>query len=374
MKKSIILVGPIPPPFHGVTISTQRLLSSDLGKMFNLIHLNTSDHRDVDNIGRIDLTNVWLAIKSYFILAYYCLKYRPDVVYIPISQSLVGYARDAFYIIIPKLFSKSKIVIHLRGGYFGTFYDDSNILFKVIINNTMRFVDRAIVLGKCFKPIFYRWFKEEKIDVVPNGTDINIDVSQKFKNKKERHLTVTFMSSLIRSKGVVDFVLAALKVVKQHPKTEFIVAGEWWNQEAELKSEVENILAGEENNGNIRFLGLVTGDAKVSLLKETDIFVLPTYYPFEGQPNSIIEAMAAGCPVISTDHATIPETVINGETGYIIPKQDPQKLVEAITYLIENRDVLKSMASKSFERYQNCYTAERSNQLLINSLQRVLES
>jgi glycosyltransferase involved in cell wall biosynthesis len=295
-------------------------------------------------------------------------------VYIPISQSLLGYARDAFYIIIPKFLSKSKIVIHLRGGYFGTFYDDSNILFKAFINNTMRFVDRAIVLGKCFKPIFYRWFKEERIDVVPNGTDMNIDVSQKFQNKKERHLTVTFMSSLIRSKGVMDFVLAALKVAKQYPKTEFIVAGEWWNQEAGLKSEVENILAREENNGNIRFLGLVTGDAKGSLLKETDIFVLPTYYPFEGQPNSIIEAMAAGCPVISTNHATIPETVINGETGYIVPKQNPQKLAEAITYLIENRDVFKSMASKSFERYQNCYTAERSNQLLINSLQRVLES
>jgi glycosyltransferase involved in cell wall biosynthesis len=118
----------------------------------------------------------------------------------------------------------------------------------------------------------------------------------------------------------------------------------------------------------------VTGQAKWGLLEKTDIFVLPTYYPFEGQPNSIIESMAAGCAVISTNHAAIPETVINGENGVIVPKHDPQKLAGSITYLIENRDVLKSMASKSFERYQNFYTTEKSNQLLINSLQRALES
>ena len=102
-QKTIILVGPLPPPIHGVTISTERLLNSELSKKFKLIHLDTSDHRTVDNIGAFDFTNIWLALKSYFVLIYYCLKYRPKIVYIPISQTYLGFMRDSFYIMAPRI-------------------------------------------------------------------------------------------------------------------------------------------------------------------------------------------------------------------------------------------------------------------------------
>lgn len=373
MKNKLIIVGPVPPPVHGVTIFMETLLKSGLKKKFNIIHLDTSDHRDISNIGAIDCINLWLALKSYLKLLFYCFKYKPEIVYVPISQSWLGYARDAFYIVAPKLVCKSKIIIHLHGGYFGIFYNRSNMLVKAFIDFTMRFADRAIVLGECLKSIFGKWFRPEMIDVVPNGTNIKInDVEEKFQRRNPRYLTVTFMSSLLRSKGIIDFILAAKLVIKQYPNTDFVIAGEWWNQEPELEDEVMSLIAKDDADSMIKFLGLVVGDKKKTLLKKTDIFVLPTYYPFEGQPIAIIEAMVAGCAVISTNLATIPEIVLHGETGLIVPPKNPQKLAEAIGYLIKNRDILRSMCKNSYERYKKFYTAERNAELLTKSLMKAL--
>jgi glycosyltransferase involved in cell wall biosynthesis len=82
--------------------------------------------------------------------------------------------------------------------------------------------------------------------------------------------------------------------------------------------------------------------------------------------------MAAGCPVISTNHAAIPETVINGETGLIVPKRDPQSLANAISFFVNNNKMLKKMRKKSYRRYKKLYTAEKSNSILIKSFSRVL--
>ena len=65
-------------------------------------------------------------------------------------------------------------------------------------------------------------------------------------------------------------------------------------------------------------------------LQVADVFVLPTFYPFEGQPLVLLEALAAGVPVVSTFHAGIPETVRNEKEGLLVPANDPPALAGAI--------------------------------------------
>jgi len=120
--KKVILIGPVPPPMHGVTLAIKSILNSNVNKHFNLIHLDTSDHRDATNIGKIDFINLGLAFKNLLTLISYCLKYRPDLIYVHISQTWIGYARDGLFILIGKWLSSSKVLIHLDGGYFGQFY------------------------------------------------------------------------------------------------------------------------------------------------------------------------------------------------------------------------------------------------------------
>ena len=78
----------------------------------------------------------------------------------------------------------------------------------------------------------------------------------------------------------------------------------------------------------------------------------------EGHPWVIVEAMASGLPIITTDQGCIKESVIDGENGFIIPKRDPDSIAEKIIYLIENPDVRERMGQKSRQLYEANLTEE----------------
>jgi glycosyltransferase involved in cell wall biosynthesis len=369
-KPSVILVGPLPPPIHGVTISTERLLSSPLREKLDLRHLDTSDHRSMETVGALDIRNVTLGLASYWDLLRLCLARRPDAVYVPISQTALGFLRDSVYLLLPKLFGAA-IVIHLRGGHFGRFYAGTNALMRWYIDLSMRCVERVIVLGQVFKPIFAAWIDDGHIDVVPNGTDLVIEgVAEKLRQPNRGPLTVTYLSNLVPTKGIEEFVRMALDLAATEPEVAFLVAGDWLQPNTTAERTVKGLLAGGADR--IRFLGEVRGAAKAALLARTDIYVLPTYYPFEGQPNAIVEAMAAGCAVVSTDHAAIPETVLDGETGIIVPQRDVAALTQAVRRLCRDRDALWAMAKASYARYREGYTGDQSSDRVGASILRAI--
>lgn len=369
-KPSVILVGPLPPPIHGVTISTQRLLSSPLREKLDLRHLDTSDHRSMETVGAVDIRNVTLGLASYWDLLRLCLAKRPDAVYVPISQTALGFLRDSVYLLLPRLFGAA-IVIHLRGGHFGRFYAGTNALMRWYIDLSMRCVERVIVLGQVFKPIFAAWIDDGHIDVVPNGTDLVIEgVAEKLRQPNRGPLTVTYLSNLVPTKGIEEFVRMALDLAATEPEVAFLVAGDWLQPNTTAERTVKGLLTGAGDR--IRFLGEVRGVAKAALLARTDIYVLPTYYPFEGQPNAIVEAMAAGCAVVSTDHAAIPETVLDGETGIIVPQRDVAALTQAVRRLCRDRDALWAMAKASYARYREGYTGDQSSDRVGASILRAI--
>lgn len=370
-KPVLVLVGPVPPPVHGVTISTRRLLESSLSDGFDVVHLDTSDHRTTTNIGALDFTNIYLGLKSYVQLIAYCLRFRPDVVYIPVSQTSLGFVRDSGFVILPKLLGNAKVVIHLRGGYFGHFYDAAPRAIRLYVDVVMRLVDRVIVLGEVFRPIFHRWIADDRIDVLPNGTDLAVpDVETKFGRNDSGPITVAYMSNLIPSKGILEFIHAAAEVAAKRDDVVFKVAGGWWGDDPAFRMEVERAILAGHLEGKLRMLGPVEGGDKIRLLFETDVFVLPTYYPFEGHPNAIVEAMAAGCVVIATDHAAIPDTVIDGETGFIVPPRTVGPVRDAIDLLAGDRALLRKLAAASHRRFRRLYTVDRNVEGLATSLLR----
>src|SRR5262249_37926989 len=157
------------PPVHGVTVAIERVLRAGGLDAFELVHLDTSDPREATTVGRHDFRNYWLALKSYVALFKLLRAHRPAVVYVPISQSFVGYARDALYFVVTRVASSAVIVIHLHGGHFLDLYEQSGGAARALIDLTMRLPVRAIVLSDVFRGIFSRWFPDSSIDVVPNG-------------------------------------------------------------------------------------------------------------------------------------------------------------------------------------------------------------
>jgi len=348
----ILLIGAIPPPFHGVTIYNKILLDSKISDFFSVNHLDISDHRNLDNLGKIDIINIFLSFKNFFSLFKSLLKYKPHLVYLPISQN-VAFLRDGIFILVIKLFSKSKIIVHLHGSYFKNCYDKSNFIFKKFVDYTLPRVDSAIVYSRSLKHIISKWVNN--IEFVPIGTTFKTSIS----NRNNKEIITGYIGSLTRSKGIEDLVKAANIVLKKYRNIKFKIAGSWRKQEEEIKNKILCFIDENKIDNDIELLGFIPDDSKERFLVNTDIFVFPSWN--EGQPLAILEAMAAGCPVIAMkDVGAIPDTVIDGKTGILVEKQSPEEIAEAIIFLIENPDIRVKMGLTARKRFNENYTIDKN--------------
>lgn len=189
----------------------------------------------------------------------------------------------------------------------------------------------AIVLSKSLKKIFEGMIDDDKIFVVENCVDdqyllTNQEIEEKLaalENKKVLH--ALWLSNLIRSKGY-PFVLEMAKTEKERvdaggeKRFHFDFAGKFF--EDSEKEYFDSYVKENKLEGYITYHGIVGGESKRNLLKECYIFVLPTRYPNEGQPISILEAMGNGMFIITTDHAGIPDIVEDEVNGIVIKKKE----------------------------------------------------
>jgi glycosyltransferase involved in cell wall biosynthesis len=374
MKEArIILIGGVPPPYHGVTQYTYNLLHSAVDEAFEVWHLDTSDHRSVDNLSRLDPINVILALKNLARLVVLLLKSKPHLVYLPVSVTPLPYLRDGLFILCTALFSKAKVVVHLHGGRFfrEEFYGKANTLIRVFIRWTMRNTHSAIVLGESLTSVFHGLARHTA--VVPNGSTFRPTRQREAVKRSNSSLQVGYLGNLFEAKGILDVLEAARTVVKHHPSVTFAFAGAWWNQEPQTK---EKAISFVERNGlrqRVSFLGVIFDQAKEQFLFETDIFVFPSWN--EGLPLVILEAMAAGCPVISTrDVGAIPDVVKDGITGMLVEKKNPDQIAAAICRLVESPDLRERMGKAGKERYEKYYTMERNINQMIAVFRSVLQS
>ena len=364
-KYKIIIIGSTPPPHHGSNIYSQNLLNSKIKEEFEVFHLDTSDHRNLDNLSKLDFINVYLAVKNIAELVWILIKIRPELVYIPPAASFLPYFRDGLFILSASFFSHAKIVIHMhRGNFFrGEFYEKSNSLVRFFIRWTLNKVDIAIVLGKSLESIFYGLVKY--IVVVPNGTDFDPFNNRKYVTKPEKkEIIASYLGNLFERKGVLDLLQAAKTVLDKHKNVKFRFAGPWTQQESWTKSRVFSFIY--ENNllSKVEFIGTVLNKDKEKFLLDTDIFVFPSW--FEGLPQVILEAMAAGCPVISTkDVGAIPEVVVDGVSGILVEKQNPKQIADAIIKLIKDPGLRKKMGEASRKRFKRYYTMDQNINMMI---------
>jgi len=347
-KKTIIFMAPIPPPYMGPSIATEVILNSRFVAEFNVIHIDTADRRPLDNIGKVDLTNIYLSLKHYFQLFQNLLFSNADLVYFLINQTAIGFFRDFPFVVISKI-ARKKVVLHFRGGDFEKFYNNTNIFMKFVIRKTFSRIDRMIILCSALKQFFSGLIAEDKISIVPNGLDISFE---KNKNSETNKKKILFLSSLRESKGVWQVLFSVKKVVKFNRDTRFIFAGSWRNENDRIKC--EQYIKKEGLSDYIKFKGFIYGAEKVNLLQEANVFVLPSFS--EGHPWVIIEAMAAGLPIVATDTGCIRESVIDGENGFIISRRDSDSLADRLIYLVEHPEEIERMGEKSREFYKQNFT------------------
>jgi glycosyltransferase involved in cell wall biosynthesis len=161
------------------------------------------------------------------------------------------------------------------------------------------------------------------------------------------------VARLAEQKGQRTLLEAAPLVLDHHPDVRFAIAGE-----GELRPELEALAAPLGD----RVLLLGRRDDVPDLLASLAVFAFPSL--FEGLCVAVIEAQAAGVPVVATPVGGIRETVVEGETGWLVPPRDPRALAVRIAWVLDHADEARAVAlnarRQARERYSETAMVERT--------------
>lgn len=173
---------------------------------------------------------------------------------------------------------------------------------------------------------------------------------------------VLMIARLVKAKGVLDFVAAARLVRASEPGIVFRLVG--WIDAANPLAISRAELDGWVADGSIDYLGPLD-DVRPALAACT-VFCLPSYY--EGTPRTVLEALATGRPIVTTDVPGCRETVRDGWNGYLVPPRDPQALAEAILAVLGDRARANEMAAASLAYVCARYDVVNVNAAMIEGM------
>lgn len=156
------------------------------------------------------------------------------------------------------------------------------------------------------------------------------------------------VARLAEQKGHRTLIEAVPAVLERHPEARFVIAGE-----GELREEIEQLA--EPFGGHVSILGNRSDVA--DLLASFDVFAYPSR--FEGLCLAVIEAQAAGVPVVATPVGGIRETVLDGETGFLVPIGDAAALAERISYVLDHPEEAHRVADEGRRRARARFSQER---------------
>lgn len=291
-------------------------------------------------------------------------------IYLNTSQSKVGFIRD-YIIINSAAFFKRKIIAHQFGANYTRYYAEQSAENKERIRSTLQKTYKVVVEGDFTKEQFsflpnYR----EKVISIPNGLPEKIDIS-KISPKKillNEPVKMLYLSNMIESKGFWD-VLEAFRilVVEKNQNVTIVFAGKFFGDTEDTKfinpedakKAFLNFIESHNLKDRVTYCGNgLYGKEKAEAFLNANFFLLPSYYINEGQPASVLEALAYGCVPITTKHRLIPMMVTDENGAFVNPKS-PHEIADKVEFFINNPEKYNQHSQAAIQDYNHKFTAEK---------------
>lgn len=245
------------------------------------------------------------------------------------------------------------VILHTPHGhvFYGHFPDSVSKLFLLIEKFTDGITDCTIALTDGERKDYIKLLVsgDAKLTTIHSGVDVEtfmnpvIDLKEKRKslNIKPGDRVVGTVGWLLPIKGPVYLLKAMPQVWQKNPDVKLVFVGK-----GELESELKAVADDMGARDRVLFLGW--RDDVHEVMSVFDIFVLPSLN--EGMGRVIVEAMAAGKPVVASKTGGIPDLVIDGETGILVEPGDSEGLAEAINHLLKSPDLRQTMGQEGRKR------------------------
>ena len=170
------------------------------------------------------------------------------------------------------------------------------------------------------------------------------------------------VAALVPHKGQRHLIEAAMLVLRQVPDARFVIAGE-----GELRESLERMIKENRLEKHVMLVGFRPD--VLSLHKAFDIFAMSSVT--EGLGTSLLDAMASSKPIVATTAGGIPEVVVDGETGFLVPPRDHQAMADALVKLLKDPELRKKMGHAGLARARRKFSADRMVQDTLKVYKRV---
>ncbi len=198
--------------------------------------------------------------------------------------------------------------------------------------------------------------------IVVNGSGVDLDHFAETPPPAHEYPMFLLVARLLKDKGIVEYAEAAAILKKKYPGAVFRLLG--WFDENNPAGITRSQLEQWQQEGYIEYLGS-TDDVR-PYMREASVYVLPSYR--EGTPRTVLEAMATGRPIVTTDTPGCRETVIDGENGYLVPVRNVSALVNALEKFICQPELIASMGKRSREIAVDKYDVRKVNAQIMKTM------
>lgn len=253
------------------------------------------------------------------------------------SASNASFWRKSMFVMLARAVGRP-VIFHLHGGGFEEFYARKcGRLGRALVRSILNAASQIIVVSDTWYKYVSSISPHRRVITVANP--IEAEAFLRLDETRRRRNVVLFLGRLDDQKGTIDLVEAVFRARREIPDIKL-----WFAGEGDMPSIVARAQERQMREA-LEFLGWVDGQAKARVLAEASVYVLPSYR--EGSPLAVLEAMAAGLPVIATAVGGIPDVIENDRNGILVPPGDIEALAAALLKMLRDPALCSEMGKIS---------------------------
>ena len=367
MKSKVLFILHLAPPVHGASVVGSYIKGSFLiNSVFETSYLNMSTAYNLNDIGKTSFKKLWDILKLYVQLIKYLIENKVDLCYLTINAKGIAWLKELVIVAILKVFHIPIIYhYHNKGVRLNSNAILKKLLYKFQFKNS-----KSILLSSLLANDISEYVTKKDIYICPNGIPTIKPIYDLIKHDSDKLCQILFFSNLFESKGVY-ILLEACKILmgKDIAFRCIYIGGEGDISGKQLFEKINQF-----NLENfVEYQGKKFVTEKELAFSESNIFVLPTFYKSECFPLVNLESMQHSLPIITTREGGIPDLVINGVNGYLIPNQNSKALAEKLEILIFNPELRDKMGLAGKMMYEEKFTLEIFEKRMIEILKDCLK-
>jgi colanic acid/amylovoran biosynthesis glycosyltransferase len=249
-------------------------------------------------------------------------------------------------------------VWYSRGGTYKKLFKLGD---KFTVNSNFT-ADRAIALG-C---------PPEKIVKLPMGLNLSLYQFKARYLQVNEPVKIITVARLVEKKGIEYSIRAVAQVLKEYPNLIYRIVGD-----GGLRESLEQLIRELNVSENVKILGWMTQEEVRQLYTDSHLFILSSVTATdgdkEGQGLVLQEAEAMGLPVLSTIHNGIPDGVLDGKSGFLVPEKDVSALAEKLRFLLKNPEKWLEMGQAGRAFVEENYEINKLNDQLVEIYSKLIE-